>query len=296
MSDSFDVVIIGSGPAGYVCAIKCAQLGMNTAIVETWSDTKGKPVFGGTCLNVGCIPSKALLDSSHKFAEASDHFAAHGIGVGETSIDVAAMMKRKSKIVTQLTGGVSSLLQHNGVTVVQGTGKLMAARQVEVTSADGSKQVLSAENVVLASGSEPVTIPPAPTDDKVIVDSTGALTFDAVPERLGVIGAGVIGLELGSVWGRLGSDVVLFEALDTFLPMMDAQVGKEAAKVFKKQGLDIRLNALVTGTDVKGDAVTVTYTEKGETKTAEFDRLIVAVGRRPRTKDLFSTDSGVTTD
>ena len=296
MSDSYDVVVIGSGPAGYVCAIKCAQLGLNTAVVESWADPKGKPVFGGTCLNVGCIPSKALLDSSHKFTEARDHFSVHGIDVGAPAIDVAGMMKRKDKIVTQLTGGVSSLLQHNGVTVVQGKGKLLSGRNVEVTAADGEKTVLSAANVVLASGSEPVTIPPAPTDDAVIVDSTGALTFDEVPKRLGVIGAGVIGLELGSVWGRLGSEVVLFEALDSFLPMMDAQVSKEAAKVFKKQGLDIRLNALVTGTSVKKGAVTVTYTEKGEEKSAEFDRLIVAVGRRPRTKDLFSSDSGVTMD
>ena len=296
MSDSYDVVVIGSGPAGYVCAIKCAQLGLNTAVVESWSDPKGKPVFGGTCLNVGCIPSKALLDSSHKFTEARDHFSVHGIDVDAPAIDVAGMMKRKDKIVTQLTGGVSSLLQHNGVTVVQGKGKLLSGRNVEVTAANGEKTVLSAANVVLASGSEPVTIPPAPTDDAVIVDSTGALTFDEVPKRLGVIGAGVIGLELGSVWGRLGSEVVLFEALDSFLPMMDAQVSKEAAKVFKKQGLDIRLNALVTGTSVKKGAVTVTYTEKGEEKSAEFDRLIVAVGRRPRTKDLFSSDSGVTMD
>ena len=296
MSDSYDVVVIGSGPAGYVCAIKCAQLGLNTAVVESWSDPKGKPVFGGTCLNVGCIPSKALLDSSHKFTEARDHFSVHGIDVGAPAIDVAGMIKRKDKIVTQLTGGVSSLLKHNGVTVVQGKGKLLSGRNVEVTAADGEKTVLSAANVVLASGSEPVTIPPAPTDDAVIVDSTGALTFDEGPKRLGVIGAGVIGLELGSVWGRLGSEVVLFEALDSFLPMMDAQVSKEAAKVFKKQGLDIRLNALVTGTSVKKGAVTVTYTEKGEEKSAEFDRLIVAVGRRPRTKDLFSSDSGVTMD
>ena len=296
MSDSYDVVVIGSGPAGYVCAIKCAQLGLNAAVVESWSDPKGKPVFGGTCLNVGCIPSKTLLDSSHKFTEARDHFSVHGIDVGAPAIDVAGMMKRKDKIVTQLTGGVSSLLQHNGVTVMQGKGKLLSGRNVEVTAADGEKTVLSAANVVLASGSEPVTIPPAPTDDAVIVDSTGALTFDEVPKRLGVIGAGVIGLELGSVWGRLGSEVVLFEALDSFLPMMDAQVSKEAAKVFKKQGLDIRLNALVTGTSVKKGAVTVTYTEKGEEKSAEFDRLIVAVGRRPRTKDLFSSDSGVTMD
>ena len=296
MSDSYDVVVIGSGPAGYVCAIKCAQLGLNTAVVESWSDPKGKPVFGGTCLNVGCIPSKALLDSSHKFTEARDHFSVHGIDVDAPAIDVAGMMKRKDKIVTQLTGGVSSLLQHNGVTVVQGKGKLLSGRNVEVTAANGEKTVLSAANVVLASGSEPVTIPPAPTDGAVIVDSAGALTFDEVPKRLGVIGAGVIGLELGSVWGRLGSEVVLFEALDSFLPMMDAQVSKEAAKVFKKQGLDIRLNALVTGTSVKKGAVTVTYTEKDEEKSAEFDRLIVAVGRRPRTKDLFSSDSGVTMD
>ena len=296
MSDSYDVVVIGSGPAGYVCAIKCAQLGLSTAVVESWSDPKGKPVFGGTCLNVGCIPSKALLDSSHKFTEARDHFSVHGIDVGAPGIDVTEMMKRKNKIVTQLTGGVSSLLQHNGVTVVQGKGKLLYGRNVEVTAGDGEKIMLSAANVVLASGSEPMTIPPAPTDDAVIVDSTGALTFDEVPKRLGVIGAGVIGLELGSVWGRLGSDVVLFEALDAFLPLMDAQVSKEAAKVFKKQGLDIRLNALVTGTSVKKGAVTVTYTEKGEEKLAEFDRLIVAVGRRPRTEDLFSSDSGVTMD
>jgi dihydrolipoamide dehydrogenase len=296
MSDSYDVIIIGSGPAGYVCAIKCAQLGLNTAVVEVSSDAKGAPVFGGTCLNVGCIPSKALLDSSHKFSEARDHFSVHGIGVGSPSIDIAAMMKRKDKIVSQLTGGVSSLLQHNGVAVVQGRGRLLAGRKVEVTDSDGSQSVISADNVVLASGSEPVTIPPAPTDDQVIVDSTGALLFDAVPERLGVIGAGVIGLELGSVWGRLGSNVVMFEALDTFLPTMDTQVSKEAAKVFKKQGLDIRLNALVTGTRVENNAVTVTYTEKGEEKSAEFDRLIVAVGRRPRTRDVFSGDSGVTVD
>ena len=296
MSDSYDVIIIGSGPAGYVCAIKCAQLGLNTAVVEVSSDAKGAPVFGGTCLNVGCIPSKALLDSSHKFTEARDHFSVHGIGVGSPSIDIGAMMKRKDKIVSQLTGGVSSLLQHNGVTVVQGSGRLLAGRKVEVTDSDGSQSVISADNVVLASGSEPVTIPPAPTDDQVIVDSTGALLFDAVPERLGVIGAGVIGLELGSVWGRLGSNVVMFEALDTFLPTMDTQVSKEAAKVFKKQGLDIRLNALVTGTRVENNAVTVTYTEKGEEKSAEFDRLIVAVGRRPRTRDVFSGDSGVTVD
>lgn len=296
MSEAYDVVVIGSGPAGYVCAIKCAQLGLQTAIVESWTDGKGKPVFGGTCLNVGCIPSKALLDSSHKFAEARDHFGDHGIGIKSQSIDVSSMLARKNKIVSQLTGGVSSLLQHNGVTVVQGRGQLKAGRSVAVTDESGAVKELSATNVVLASGSEPINIPPAPVDNDVIVDSTGALEFDEVPERLGVIGAGVIGLELGSVWGRLGAEVVLFEALDSFLPMMDAQVSKEAAKVFKKQRLDIKLGARVVKTEVKKGGVTVTYSEQGEEVTAEFDRLIVAVGRKPRTQDLFTEDSGVTMD
>lgn len=296
MSDNYDVLVVGAGPAGYVCAIRAAQLGMNVGIIEEWRDGKDKPVFGGTCLNVGCIPSKALLDSSHKFVEAKDHFADHGISVGAPSLNVADMLKRKEQIVSQLTMGVAGLLKHNGVTVIQGRGKLLAARKVEVTDKDGKTATYEAANVVLAAGSEPVNIPPAPVDGDLIVDSTGALEFDAVPGRLGVIGAGVIGLELGSVWGRLGSEVVLIEAMDSFLPAMDQQISKEAAKIFKKQGLDIRLGARVTGSEIKDGKVHVTYSA-GEEETVEvFDKLIVSVGRRPRTSDLFTGDAGVTTD
>ena len=195
MTASYDVIVIGSGPAGYVCAIRCAQLGKKVAVVEQWADDKGKPVLGGTCLNVGCIPSKALLDSSHKFLEAKEHFADHGIGIGETQINVATMMQRKDQIVGQLTGGVAGLLKHNQIDVVQGRGKLLANRKVQVLSSDGTESVHEAENIVLAAGSLPIDIPVAPVDQVHIVDSTGALVFESVPERLGVIGAGVIGLE-----------------------------------------------------------------------------------------------------
>lgn len=296
MTASYDVIVIGSGPAGYVCAIRCAQLGKKVAVVEQWADDKGKPVLGGTCLNVGCIPSKALLDSSHKFQEAKDHFSDHGIGLGETQINVATMMQRKDKIVGQLTGGVAGLLKHNEIDVVQGRGKLLANRKVQVHATDGTETVLEAENIVLAAGSLPIDIPVAPVDQRHIVDSTGALIFDAVPERLGVIGAGVIGLELGSVWGRLGAEVVLLEAMDSFLPSMDAQIAKEGQKLFKKQGLDIRLGARVTGSEVIEGQVHVTYATGDDTHTEVFDRLIVSVGRRPQTGELFAEDSGVTMD
>ncbi len=296
MADKFDVVVIGSGPSGYVGAIRAAQLGMSTAVVEEWVDDKGATTLGGTCLNVGCIPSKALLDSSHKYHEAKDTFALHGIGVDTPSMDVSAMLQRKDKIVKQLTGGIGGLFKHNGVTVVQGRGKVLAGANVEVTAADGSVTVLEAGSVIIAAGSEPVTIPPAPVDNEFIVDSTGALEFTEVPKRLGVIGAGVIGLELGSVWGRLGSEVILIEALDEFLAMMDAQVAKEAGKIFKKQGLDIRLSCRVTDATVKDGEVHVTYVGPDGEYTEVFDKLIVSVGRRPRTRDLLADDCGVTLD
>ena len=296
MAEKFDVVVIGSGPAGYVAAIKAAQLGLSAACVEQWTDDKGGAVLGGTCLNVGCIPSKALLDSSQKFAEARDGFAVHGIGVAEPSIDVAAMMKRKEAIVGQLTGGIAGLFKHNGVTVIQGRGKVVAGANVEVTASDGSTAVVETENVIIAAGSEPVRIPPAPLDGEYIVDSTGALAFDAVPERLGVIGAGVIGLELGSVWGRLGAEVVLLEALDEFLPIMDQQIARETRKIFEKQGLDIRLGARVTAAKVADGQVQVTYDTAEGSHSETFDRLIVSVGRRPRSEELLASDCGVTLD
>ena len=296
MSNPFDVIVIGSGPAGYVCAIRCAQLGLSTAVVEQNVNEQAQPLLGGTCLNVGCIPSKALLDSSHRFAEAAGHLSDHGIGVEGVSLDVAGMMARKYKIVSQLTGGVSSLLKANGVTVITGSAVLLAGRQVEVTDASGEKSTYTADNIVLAAGSEPAAIPPAPVDGDRVVDSTGALCFEAVPERLGVIGAGIIGLELGSVWARLGADVVMLEAMDQFLPNMDEQIAAESAKIFAKQGLDIRLGARVTDVAVNGDSVSVAYTQSDSSETLEFDRLIVAVGRTPRTEKLFAADSGVTVD
>ncbi len=296
LSNPFDVIVIGSGPAGYVCAIRCAQLGLSTAVVEQNVNEQAQPLLGGTCLNVGCIPSKALLDSSHRYAEAAGHLADHGIGVEGVSLDVAGMMARKDKIVSQLTGGVSGLLKANGVTVITGSAVLLAGRQVEVTDASGEKSTHSADNIVLAAGSEPAAIPPAPVDGDRVVDSTGALCFEAVPERLGVIGAGVIGLELGSVWVRLGADVVMLEAMDQFLPNMDEQIAAESAKIFAKQGLDIRLGARVTDVSVNGDTVSVAYTQGDSSEALEFDRLIVAVGRTPRTEKLFAADSGVTVD
>lgn len=296
MSDKYDVVVIGAGPAGYVAAIKAAQLGLATACVEQWLDDKGKVLLGGTCLNVGCIPSKALLDSSHKFAEARDHFDVHGISVGTPEIDVPAMISRKEKIVKQLTGGIAGLFKHNGVTAISGTGKVLAGAKVEVTDKDGKVQVLDADNIIIAAGSVPVNIPPAPIDGEFIIDSTGALELSEVPGRLGVIGAGVIGLELGSVWGRLGSDVVVLEALDEFLPMLDMQIAKETGKILKKQGLDIRLGARVTNAEVKDGKVEVSYATADGEHTESFDKLIVAVGRKPRSEELFSSDSGVTLD
>ena len=297
MANQFDVVVIGAGPAGYVGAIRAAQLGLKTACIEKWSDEKGKARLGGTCLNVGCIPSKALLDSSYKFVEAQQDFKLHGIKHSGVEMDVPAMIARKDKIVNQLTTGVTGLFRANGVTLLQGTGKLLAGKQVELTKPDNSIEIIQADNVVIAAGSRPVEIPPTPLADDIIVDSTGALEFQEVPKRLGVIGAGVIGLELGSVWGRLGAEVVVLEALDSFLPLADQQIAKESQKIFKKQKLDIRLGARVTGSVIKGREVEVTYQDSdGSEHQLTFDKLIVAVGRRPCTENLLAPDSGVNLD
>lgn len=297
MANKYDVIVIGSGPAGYVAAIRAAQLGLNTACIEKWQSEDGKGVNGGTCLNVGCIPSKALLDSSYKYHEAKDELDSHGIQVGDVAIDVKSMIARKEKIVKQLTGGISTLFKANGVTGLYGRGKLLAGRKVEFVSNEGKKEILEADHVILASGSVPVDIPVAEIDNDIIVDSTGALAFTEVPKRLGVIGAGVIGLELGSVWNRLGAKVVCLEALDTFLAMMDQQIAKETKKILTKQGLDIRLGCRVTGSAVKGKEVTVTWVDgDGKEQQEVFDKLIVCVGRRPYTEDLLSADSGVNLD
>jgi dihydrolipoamide dehydrogenase len=299
MSNQYDVVVIGSGPAGYVAAIRCAQLGFKTACVEKWLDKENKTVYGGTCLNAGCIPSKALLDSSHKYAEAKSQFDIHGISVDKVSMDISAMISRKDKIVNQLTGGIAGLFASNKVEGIEGAGKIMAKNKVLVTGHDGLEHELVTNFIIIAAGSVPIDIPPIPIDQGNIVDSTGALEFREVPKRLGVIGAGVIGLELGSVWSRLGSTVTVLEAIDEFLPAVDNQIAKESLKIFTKQGLNIKLGARVTGSKIsKGPekSVTVEYTDGEGVQTAEFDKVIVAVGRRPYTDALLQESVGVVLD
>jgi dihydrolipoamide dehydrogenase len=297
MSNKYDVIVIGSGPAGYVAAIRAAQLGLKTACVEKWKNKDGKGVNGGTCLNVGCIPSKALLDSSYKYHEAKDALDVHGISTGDVDINIPSMLARKDSIVKQLTGGIGGLFMANKVTSLFGTGKLLAGRKVEVTDFEGKVEVYEADNVILAPGSVPVNIPVAPIDNDVIVDSSGALEFPAIPKRLGVIGGGVIGLELGSVWNRVGSDVVVLESMDTLLSVIHQQIAKETKKIMTKQGLDIRLSCRVVGSEVKGKEVEVSYTDKdGAEQKQTFDKLIVCVGRRPFTTNLLAEDSGVNLD
>jgi len=296
MSRSFDVVVIGAGPAGYIAAIRAAQHGLTVACIDEWKNRDGKHAFGGTCLNAGCIPSKAMLESSELFHRARHEFKKHGINTGSIDLDLATMQKRRAAIVRQLTGGISGLFKANKIEGLAGHGKLLAGRKVEFTAFDGDKEILEARFVVLASGSAPVELPFAPFDGDTIIDSWDALELDAVPARLGVIGAGVIGLELGSVWSRLGSEVTILEAMDDFLFMADRDVANTAARDFKKQGLDIRLGAKVSAAKAGKKGVTVEFADKSGEHSIEVDKLIVAVGRRPYTKGLLADDSGIQLD
>ncbi|MEO7936320.1 MAG: FAD-dependent oxidoreductase, partial [Dokdonella sp.] len=265
MSENYDVIIIGAGPAGYVAAIRAAQLGMKTACIDDFIGKDGKPALGGTCLNIGCIPSKALLDSSKQFHNLTHAFEAHGITAKDAKIDVGTMVGRKDKIVKQFTGGITALFKANKVTAIAGFGTLKANRVVSVKDADGKNTDYTATNVIIAAGSVPIELPFAKFDGNTIVDNAGALDFSEVPKRLGVIGAGVIGLELGSVWKRLGSEVTILEAMPDFLAAVDADIAKVAAREFKKQGLDIHLGAKLNKAEVGKKGVTLTYTDsKGE--------------------------------
>jgi dihydrolipoamide dehydrogenase len=295
-SSSYDCVVIGSGPGGYVAAIRCAQLGLKTACIDAWKNRDGSPAFGGTCLNAGCIPSKALLESSEVYHRALHEFATHGVKVGDVKLDLPQMLKRKDTISRSLTSGIKTLFASNKVTGLFGVGKLLGNGQVEYTSHEGEKKVLAAKHIIIATGSEPVNLRVAPFDGDRIVDSWGALDFTEVPKRLGVIGAGVIGVELGSVWSRLGAKTVLLEALPTFLPMADAQAAKEALRQLTKQGLDIRLGAKVTGAKTGKGGVTVEFEQDGKPAKEEFDKLIVAVGRKPYTQGLGCEAAGVACD
>ncbi len=296
MADKFDVIVIGAGPGGYVAAIRAAQLGLKTACVEKWVNKEGKTVHGGTCLNVGCIPSKALLETSHKFIEARDHYAEIGIEVGDVSANIGKMLEFKESVIAKNVGGISALFKANGVTALEGTGKVLSNSKVEVTGKDGGQETYEADNIVIASGSVPVEIPPTPLTEGLIVDSAGALEFTEAPKRLGVIGAGVIGLELGSVWSRMGSEVTMIEAMDSFLPMVDQAIAKETQKLLKKQGLDIKLGARVTGSEIKDDEVVVKYTDSEGEQEQTFDKVIVCVGRRPYTQGILDDDAGVKLD
>jgi dihydrolipoamide dehydrogenase len=293
---SYDVIVVGAGPAGYVAALRCAQLGLKTACVDAWQDRNGSPVPGGTCLNAGCIPSKALLESSEFYEKIHRSGRHHGIAVIDATLDVPALMDRKEAIVRDLTAGIATLFKVNGVEWIAGRARLQPDRHVEVTAHDGKTTVIEAAHVILAPGSTPVDIDAAPLQDDIIVDSGGALAWDSVPGRLGIIGAGVIGLELGSVWRRLGAEVTLLEAQQIFLAMADQQIARTGLKLFRQQDLDIHLGALVKSTRVTDGSVTLEYQDADGAHSLEFDRLIVAVGRRPCTDGLASEEAGLLLD
>jgi dihydrolipoamide dehydrogenase len=296
MAEPVDVVVIGAGPAGYPAAIRAAQNALKVICVDGWVNRDGGTALGGTCLNAGCIPSKALLESSELLHRAQSEFAAHGIAVSGIGLDLAVMQKRRATIVRNMTSGIGSLFKAAGVTAMFGRARLLAGRRVQVTRHDGTSTEIDARNVVLATGSVPTELESARFDHEYIVDSWDALEFAAVPRTLCVIGAGVIGLELGSVWRRLGSEVVVLEALDSFLAIADQQLAGEAARHFRKQGLDIRLGATVTGAQVVNGSVTVAYNDKAGAHSLSADKLIVAVGRRPYAANLLAPDCGVGLD
>ncbi len=298
MAKQFDVLVIGGGPGGYVAAIRAAQLGFNTACVESesYDDPKGEVRLGGTCLNVGCVPSKALLQSSEHFDNARHGFVMHGITVDDVRIDVRTMVKRKDNIVTQLTGGIKGLFKKHKITLLPGHGKFAGGGE-DGWEVDVAGEVVVAKHVIVATGSRPRHLDGIPVDNKLICDNTGALAFDAVPKRLGVIGAGVIGLELGSVWKRLGAEVTILEALPEFLAAADAAVAREAWKVFtKKQGLDIRLGVKINKVTAGKKGITVEYDAGDESHVFECDRLIVSVGRVPNTEGLGCEAVGLKLD
>src|SRR6266704_3404156 len=295
MAQSFDVVVIGGGPGGYVAAIRAAQLGLKTACIDDWKSAEGKPALGGTCTNIGCIPSKALLQSSENFEQAGHGFAEHGVRVKGLELDLVQMLKRKDQVVKASNDGVAYLFKKNKVAFFHGRGSFVKAG-TEGCEIAVSGETLSARNVIIATGSSPRALSGAAFDEKLILSNDGALALAEVPKRLGVIGAGVIGLEMGSVWRRLGSEVTILEALPVFLGAADEQIAREAWKIFTKQGLKIELGAKITGLKVKKN-VTVEYADaEGKARSAVFDRLFVSIGRVPNTDGLNAQAVGLKLD
>lgn len=297
MDQDLDVVVIGAGPAGYVAAIRCAQLGLKVACVDDWLGLDEAPTLGGTCLNVGCIPSKALLHSSALYYQARTEFARHGIQTGGLGVDVAGMQAHKEQVVRELTDGIKSLFRHHGVHWLPGRGQLIENVRVAYwRHGQEEPEILDPNQVILAGGSRPIGLDAAPLDGDRVVDSSGALALREVPRRLGIIGAGIIGLELGSVWNRLGSEVVLLEAQEQFLTMVDEQIARAALKTFGEQGLDIRLGARVLATEVREDGVLVRYHHQNGDHEMLVDRLVVAVGRRAHSEGLASPEAELVLD
>ncbi|MCW8929656.1 MAG: dihydrolipoyl dehydrogenase [Gammaproteobacteria bacterium] len=298
MKNNYDVVIIGAGPAGYVAAIRCAQLGLKTACIDKWLDKNNNPRLGGTCLNVGCIPSKALLESSEIYQQSESSLTQHGIIVDSVSLNLKQMMDRKDNVVNTLTFGIESLFKSNKIDWIQGKASIESngldkkdeqfSKVVMVQLHNNETKSIKTNNIIIATGSSPVNLPIAPLDDEYIVDSTGALSFDKVPPKLGIIGSGVIGLELGSVWKRLGSEVKIFEAQDTFLAFADEFIAKESLKLYSNQGLNIKLNTRLLKAETKKKSVHVTYKDTEGDHTEIFDKLIIAVGRHSNSEGLFS--------
>ena len=299
MAESFDVVVIGAGPGGYTAAIRAAQLGFRVACVDDWKTAEGKPAPGGTCTNVGCIPSKALLQSSENYEHAGHAFAEHGIEVTGLALNLGQMLARKDKVVRQNNDGIVYLFKKNKIAFFNGTGSFVAADGSDgwrIAVSGAGDQTLAAKQVIIATGSKPRALPGAPFDHRFILDNEGALALTAVPKTLGVIGAGVIGLEMGSVWRRLGAEVTVLEALPVFLGAADGEVAKEAWKLFAKQGLSIRLGCTI-GKITVNQNVAVEYTDaEGKAQTATFDRLIVSIGRVPHTAGLNAQSVGLTLD
>ena len=295
MAQTFDVVVIGGGPGGYIAAIRAAQLGLKTACIDDWKGAEGKPALGGTCTNIGCIPSKALLQSSENFEQAAHHFAEHGVVVKGLELDLAQMLKRKDQVVKASNDGIVYLFKKNKVAFFHGRGSLVKAGSGGCEVAVGG-EVLAAKNVIVATGSVPRALPGAAFDEKLILSNDGALSIPEVPKRLGIVGAGVIGLEMGSVWRRLGSEVTILEVLPAFLGAADEQIAKEAARIFAKQGLKIQLGVKITAVNAKKE-VTVEYADaEGKPQSAVFDRLIVSIGRLPNTEGLNAGAAGLKLD